>query len=56
MNEELEINEPENPDKYYYTWEKTEINGKLGKAKLKVWTSDIDKKEHRKIVSFEEYR
>jgi len=56
MNEEINVPEPENPDKYYITWERLELDGKRGKAKLKVWLSSEDNKEHRKIIGFEEER
>jgi hypothetical protein len=56
MNEELNVPEPENPDGYWITWERMEIDGKKGKAKIKVWHSPVDNKEHRKVIAFDEDR
>jgi len=53
MIENLNVPEPENPDNYFITWERMEIDGKRGKAKIKVWHSNVDNKEHRKIIAFD---
>ena len=53
MNNEQEIPEPENPDKYWLVNETMTIDGKRGKAKIKAWYSDIDHKEHRKVINFD---
>jgi hypothetical protein len=46
--------EPINPDKYYIYSGKIEVDGKVGKGKVKIWFDEETGKRQERILSFEE--